>query len=212
LTAGSLGIGGEFTYAFNRYLAARAGVHGLPLSISAESNGFPFTADIKLLNGTFQVDYAPFGGRFRISPGLLAYNGLSARAHANVAAGQTFDLNDDTYTSSAIDPIKADASFKFGRNAAPMLTIGWSNLLPSKRFAMPLEIGAVFTGTAKFNFDLSGTACDSHGSCGNIATEPDAQADLNAERAKWRDTLSDIPIYPILSIGFSYRFGGMGAQ
>jgi hypothetical protein len=210
VTASTLGVGLEIATPIGRYVGLRAGGHGLAFGGDFTSNDIPFTARLNETSATFQVDVSPFGGRFRISPGVMVYNGIHASAAAFIAPGEKIDLGDDTYTSSASAPVRADASFHFGSNFSPMLTMGWSNLLHSSRFAIPLEFGAVFTGKPKFVLNFSGFACDQNNHCGNLETDAEAQRNVNEERATWQDNLDKVPIIPIVSIGFAYRFGGMG--
>lgn len=209
LTASTLGVGVEIATPLGRYLGVRGGFHMLPLQANFNANGIPYVAKLDEKSIAAQVDIAPFGGGFRVSPGLLLYNGVRASARATIAAGQGFDLGDATYTSSTTDPVIASSNLHFGSNFAPMVTMGWRNLLRTSRFTIPLEIGAVFTGAPKFSLNLTGTACDKQNQCGNLATDVDAQKNLAVERAKWKDNLSRIPVLPIISIGFAYRFGGM---
>jgi len=210
LTASTLGVGLEISTPIGRYVGLRAGGHGLAFGGDFTSSGIPFTARLNETSATFQVDVSPFGGRFRISPGLMVYNGIHASARAFITPGEKIDLGSDTYTSSATAPIHADSSFHFGSNFSPMLTMGWSNLLHSSRFAMPLEFGAVFTGKPKFVLNFAGFACDQNNHCANLETDAEAQRNVNDERATWQDSLNKVPIIPIISIGFAYRFGGMG--
>jgi|SRR6187402_2723364 len=210
LTASTLGVGLEISTPIGRYVGLRAGGHGLAFSGDFTSNGVPFSARLNQTSATFQVDVSPFGGRFRISPGLMVYNGVHASARAFIAPGQKIDLGSDTYTSSAAAPITGDASFRFGGNFSPMVTMGWSNLLHSSRFAIPLEFGAVFTGKPKFVLNFAGFACDQNNHCANLETDAEAQRNVNEERATWQDNLNKVPIIPLVSIGFAYRFGGMG--
>jgi hypothetical protein len=99
---------------------------------------------------------------------------------------------------------------QFGYNLSPMMTVGWHSILPSRwRITMPVEIGAVYTGAAKFNLNIKGSACDSSHSCGDISTDADAQRDLNKERDRWNNTFKDYPFLPVVSIGIGYRFGGV---
>lgn len=209
LDASTLGAGIQLTTPVNTHVALRAGFHAMELSHEFKSSGFPYMASLSEKSLAMQVDIAPFGGKFRISPGVLAMNNIRATAHAVVPAGSNFDMGDGTYTSSAADPITADANMQFGYNLSPMLTIGWHTILPNRwRITMPVEFGAVYTGAARFDLNIKGSACDSGGYCGDIASDPQAQTDLNKERDKWKNTFSDYPFLPVVSIGIGYRFGG----
>ncbi len=55
------------------------------------------------------------------------------------------------------------------------------------------------------NVTLNGTACTNEG-CFTFASNPDAQSSLQQEIQKINADLKKVPIYPILSIGFGYRF------
>jgi hypothetical protein len=92
------------------------------------------------------------------------------------------------------------------------LTTGWGNMIPRKRkdllighLSFPFEIGAAFTGVPTINMQLQGYACDSNGAnCVNMATDPTAQSNLNAQVAKWRSDLNPLQVYPIFSFGVAY--------
>lgn len=209
LDASTLGAGLQMTFPVNEHVALRTGFHAMELSHEFKTSGFPYMASVSAKSFALQLDIAPFGGKFRVSPGVLAMNDIRATAHAVVPAGSSFDMGDGTYTSSASDPITADAKMQFGYNLSPMMTIGWHTILPNRwRITMPVEIGAVYTGAAKFDLNIKGSACDSSGYCGDIASDAQAQTDLNKERDRWTNTFHDYPFLPVVSIGVGYRFGG----
>jgi hypothetical protein len=60
---------------------------------------------------------------------------------------------------------------------------------------------------------LSGDACTNQAdvaingpSCVNMATNAQAQADLAAQLAKWKNDLNPLQVYPIFSFGIAYDF------
>lgn len=209
ITGGTLGAGLEFTASISNKVALRSGFHAINLTLHFEEDKIPYAATAVMRSATVQIDIAPRGGNFRISPGLMVYNNMGGSAHAVVPAGNSFDMGDGTYVSNASDPITADAALKLGNSLSPMLTFGFRSILPRRwRFTMPVEFGAVYTGTPKFTLNMSGSACDQNNQCGNLATDAEAQRDLEKERQSWNDTISQIKAYPIVSIGLGYRFGG----
>lgn len=56
--------------------------------------------------------------------------------------------------------------------------------------------------------NLTGSACAVNGSnCRAISTDPTLQRDLRDQEAEINDDLSVLKLYPMLSVGFSWRFG-----
>jgi hypothetical protein len=50
-------------------------------------------------------------------------------------------------------------------------------------------------------------ACDSQGlNCVNVATDPNVQANLQAQIQKYRNSLNPFQYYPIVSFGTAYSF------
>lgn len=175
------------------------------------SNGFTATGKLDFASMGVSVDYYPWANHgFRISPGLLLYNQNSLSANAIVDGGQSFTLNDHKYYSSANDPIRANPRLGFhSTSPAFTLTTGWGNMISRKggHWSVPFEIGAAFVGDPSFNMSLTGTACDYYGeNCVNAATNPEIQANLQAQNAKYRKDVEPLKFFPIVSTGVSYSF------
>jgi len=167
-----------------------------------------FDGQISFRSVNVSLDWYPFHGGFRISPGLTIYNGNHLKAALSVPGGQSFNLSDGSYTSSPSDPVHGVGSMTFGRRTAPSFTVGWGNMIPRKgrRFSMPFEIGFQYIGPPKINFNLMGTACNNMG-CGDIATDPTSQADLQQELININNEIATLRFYPIISIGVAWAFG-----
>jgi hypothetical protein len=169
-------------------------------------DGIDYTTNVNFRSAQMSLDWFPFHGGFHISPGFLYFkNGLSGQA--NVPPGQRFSLDDTNYINSVDDPVSGTAAVSFDRNAAPMLTLGWGNLLPrsGRHFSVPFEFGVAYSGPAKINVKIAGTACTKDG-CFNAALDPDTQANLNSELKDINEQAAKYPIFPIVSLGFAYRF------
>jgi hypothetical protein len=182
-------------------------------------DGINVVGNIQLRSASANVDVFPFGNAFRITPGVVVYNGNSISAIANVPGGQSFTLNDVSYTSSPTDPVKGTFGLSFGRKVAPSLTMGFGNMIPRRggHWSVPLEIGGEFIGTApQISLSLSGPACQTGSippACGSIATDPTTQANLAAEQKTLNSNIpSQLKFFPIVSIGLSYKFGRGGSE
>lgn len=204
--ADTLGIGIEsatpLAHDFNLRIGTDFFAYGYPF----QTNGVRYNAELDFRSAQARLDWFPWHNWFHVSPGILYFRN-SMTAVATVPPGQPFQLNDQNFINSVNDPVHGSAVVRVPHRVAPMLTVGFGNLLPrsGRHFSVPFEIGAAFVGTMKASVELSGTACTTDG-CVNMATDPDTQNDLKQELKDVNDTLSSIPIYPIVSIGFSYRF------
>jgi hypothetical protein len=64
------------------------------------------------------------------------------------------------------------------------------------------------TGVPNLSIALtSGQACDAQGlNCVNVATDPNVQANLAAQVAKYKSDLNPFRFYPVISFGLAYSF------
>jgi len=118
---------------------------------------------------TFEAhhDIFPWAKSFHISPGVLVYAGDPITATATVPGGQSFSLGNVSYYSDPSNPITGTGKIDFNR-AAPMITVGWGNLVSRKEgahFVVAFEMGVAFQGSPKAslapNRAKSTTACRS---------------------------------------------------
>src|SRR5688572_24943480 len=89
---GSLGLGAEYTYAFNERLAIRAAIFGSQFGFDEERSGIDYEFDLVWDSLSVGVDFHPLQSPFRLSFGALKNdNGLRAvsRPTSNVEIGDT---------------------------------------------------------------------------------------------------------------------------
>jgi hypothetical protein len=88
--------------------------------------------------------------------------------------------------------------------------IDWPHLITRKggHWSVPFELGAALTGVPSVNVTLtSGQACNAQGqNCVYVATDPNVQANLQAQIAKYRNDLNPLRFYPIAYFGVAYNF------
>jgi hypothetical protein len=204
--ANTLGPGFDLSTPVARHFDVRGGANFLSIGPVFDVDGLHYNSDIHLRSGHLGLDWFPRHRNFRITGGILYFNN-NVTAHTFVPAGQQFVLDDNTFTSGTDDPVHGDAGLDYSRHVAPLITVGFNNILPGRHrhISVPVEFGAAFTGSAKIATNLVGTACQQDG-CFSFAENDEAQQSLKNQVKDINDTLSDIPVYPILSIGFAYRF------
>lgn len=210
ISVGTQGVGFEAATPLAPDLNLRGGADFLRASHDFTSSNISYDASLALQSGQLSVDWTPFHGRFRISPGVMFYNGSNVGATMSVPAGQTFNVNHTTYFSSATDPVHGNAGATWPK-AGPRITIGFGNMLPhraGKHFAWTSEYGFAYFGTGTVSYILSGTECStaSATSCKSAATDTAFQANLSAERDSIQKNMKYARFYPILKTGFSWRF------
>jgi hypothetical protein len=182
------------------------------------TNGFNLAGKVNLATAGVSLDIFPFPSHgLRVSPGMLFYNQNNISATATPQPGKSFSLNGYDYYPQAGSSTPFNVTANLGLNThqqAFTLTTGWGNVIPRHRqdllfshLSFPVEIGAAFTGVPTINMQLQGIACDQNGAnCVNMATDPTAQGNLNAQLTKWRSDLDPLKVYPIFSFGVSYSF------
>lgn len=168
-------------------------------------DGANYNFDLHLRNGQVSVDWFPFHGGFHISPGVVIYKSQLSGA-ANVPAGNSFQLGNDTFTSSTTDPVHGDASLTFGRTLMPSIMFGFSNMIPrsGRHWSVPFEIGAAYMGHNSVHLNLQGTACVQYGCMST--SDPTIQQDVVAEQGNLNESIRRLQAYPIISTGFAFRF------
>jgi hypothetical protein len=226
---GANGIGFDVATPLAQKFNLRVGAAFFSYSLNnLTEDGFSINGSVKLKQVNTSLDWFPFGGSFRISPGVTLYNGNGFSGSAAVPAGQSITLNNVDYTSGTCtgvyvaatgtcsggytDPVTAtfsEPNNRFGAVAGPSITTGFGNLVPrkaSKHFSVPFEIGFEYISTPTVQLNLTGSVCQqgAGGGCGKATQE--AGGNIQAQQNTINSDISALRIYPILSIGFGYKF------
>ena len=223
----SFGPGLQITTFVTPHLNIRTSGSYFAHTTTLTTNGFSPTAKLNLMSASVSADVYPFHSGFRVSPGVLVYNGNKMTANASLAGGTSVTLNGNTYysanpnTALGITPLHGSAELGLNTTRpAFMVTAGWGNTIPHDggHWSVPFEAGVAFTGQPSLNANLAGWACVDQllTECTDVAssTNPIAiqiQNDLGAQIAKWKSNLSPLGTYPIVSLGVAYSFGPRSA-
>jgi hypothetical protein len=186
---GTLGAGLEATVGAGDYLGFRFGVNAMTLGPTVLTDEGSIDTDMEWLSYGVLVDLHPFGGDFRISGGgLINKNKFKMKANLDEPVG----LNGTDYQ---LDALSGDVTFD---ELAPYVGIGTGNAVGADgRWHFAFDLGVMFQGTPK----VQATA---------TASDPAMQAvvddALAAEIADIQDDADQFQLYPVISIGVSYRF------
>jgi len=206
-----LGVGVEATTNINSHINFRSnGSYFQYTANNIQTQGFNVTGNIKLSSARASIDFYPFHAGFRLSPGLMFYNGNHATATVGVPAGTSFSLDNNTFYSAAgANAVSGKGAFGLG-NGHPALTMttGWGNAIPRHgHFSFPVEIGAAFIKQPTIKATLSGYVCDQNGqNCVSAATNSYVQQALTAQLQKYQNDVNPLKTFPIVSFGVAYNF------
>jgi len=203
-----LGAGVEVATPLSRRTNVRVGFNMFSYSRGFDKDGVSYAGQLSFRSMESHLDWFPFGGSFHLSPGLMAYNGNKITANASVPGGQSFSLGSTDYYSDPANPLSGTGKIGFN-SVAPTFMFGFGNLLPrnGRHFSVPFELGFAYMGSPKATLNLAGGACDSTGlNCRAVASDPTIQSNIQSEQAKINNSMSPFKFYPIISLGFGYRF------
>lgn len=206
LRSNTLGPGADLATPLSGGFNLRVGANFMDFGYGFNIDGVNYSSKLHFLSGQMSLDWFPTHRGFHISPGVM-YGKNSLSAASWVPAGKYFELGSQGFTNSVDDPLNGIASVVLPRKIAPMLTIGFRNIIPRSggHLTFPVEFGAAYTGAPRIDVTLDGTACTKQG-CFTFSQNQEAQASLQAEIQKLNETLKRLPVYPIISSGVALRF------
>jgi hypothetical protein len=201
-----LGVGAEVATRVTHHTNARTGFNILGYSRNFSKDGINYGGHLSFRTVEAHYDIYPWAGNFHVSPGVLAYMGNPITANAIVPGNQSFSLGGQTYYSDPSAPVTANGKMNFNQ-VSPTATIGWGNLVRrNKRFSIPVEIGAAFQGSPKTTLNLTGNVCNAPGIACTSTSNSAVQSNVVGEQVKINKSLSAFKVYPIISVGFGYKF------
>jgi hypothetical protein len=184
---GTLGIGLDAALALHSRVGVRVGANFFPTTFDATASQVSYTIDMQSPTFTGMVDLY-LAGPIRLSGGVMyASNNITLEGGAT----GSIEVGGITYPGSDVGTLRGEI---VTRKLSSYLGLGIGNPAASK-FGFFLDIGAGFHGTPAFALTADGI----------LAGDPTFQANLEAERLEIEDDLSQLKIYPVVSIGMSLR-------
>ena len=187
-----------------------------------EVDGFNVDAKLHMASAAAALDWYPFRSVWRISPGVMFYNGNQLSGIGTITPGSSFQLENQTYYSARANPVTG-ATPLMGTGAlslhhhstAATATFGFGKYIPrsDRHWSFPSEFGVVFTGSPTIDVNVTGWAClDARQTqCSNVGdtTTPigkEFNNDLQARLNSWQKQLDKVTVYPIFSYSVVYSF------
>jgi len=189
-SAGSNGIGGDFTVSISDYLNTRIGYHGLNYTLDATFDDsdpeIAFDGTLSVSSFSLMVDYYPFKKFLGLSVGALLH---SMDVNATAQPNAPYQVGDKTFDIEKLGKLEGTLSYESG--IMPYAGIILSNPL-SRGFPIKLHVQAGLIYSKAAQLQLSGS--------GMIAPTADQQVSL-------QNGLDEFQFYPIVNAGLSFRFG-----
>jgi hypothetical protein len=206
------GIGFDIATPLFRRFNLRSGADFFNYSANFQEQGANIGANLRLRTAHANLDWFPFGGRFRLSPLLVFSNNNRIEATALIPAGSTITLDGQNFISSNTDPLHGAGSIDF-RKVSPGITLGFGNIVPrdhSSHISVPIEAGFYYVGQPRLNLNFSGSACDptvpAAIGCASVDKDSGFMQDLAAFTARNNHNLSYASFFPVFSVGLGYSF------
>ena len=200
--AGSTGLGLQLHAGVSDSLKVRLGYSYFSGSegVDADDNNgveddeLRYDGSLKLNNLSLLADWYPWAGNFHVSAGgVLNNNDLKVTAECNNPSG--CEVGEGSFSRAEIGTITTDIDFNsFG----PYLGIGWGNPVGGDiGIHWNFELGVVYQGEPSVSMTSDGTCAGFFAVCREA---------LNDEAEELEEDLSGLQLYPVISLGMSYRF------
>lgn len=192
-TASTLGLGVEVGYGFNDRFGVRLGGYAFSIDDSGEEEGIRYDGDLDLSNIGAYLDFHPFAGAFRLSAGWFATdNGVDVVGKPG--AGGTYDIGGVSFTAAEVGTLRGTVDMG---SSAPFLGLGWAWGKADQGLSWSFDLGVLFQGSPDIALTSTG---------GTLSDEPALQDAIATEEAELTDDIDQYDLYPVVSLGVSYRF------
>lgn len=220
---GTLGVGMNVGYEFNRHLKLR--IRGSYLAADYDETWSEGSWETMPLDGKFEfdgssvgllLDYHPFGGCFHLTGGLN-FSGMKADAKATMknetglqGLSGEYEFGGTTYRVTGGDEAQVKGRYEWNR-VQPYLGIGWSSDGEGDRsFYFSCDIGVNFIGKGSLSVSHSGADIQVKGPDGQFRSSGDIdallEASLREEGKDFFDIADKIIVYPVIQLGVGGRF------
>ena len=188
--AGTIGIGGEVSKLLTSHIGARVGLNFYTLHDNGQDigdNKFDITAELHAFSALIDLYPGPRGA-FHLTGGLMT----TPAKVTGIGNATSYSFNGATYTASQVGTLTVAAQYG---STLPYVGLGFGTAASSHGgLAFVFDLGFAI---GKPTLTMSGSNAPSGGAI---------NANIQAEVAKHQTDIDKVPGYPVLAIGFMYRF------
>ena len=187
----TLGVGAEVPVRLSPRFVMRFGGNRFSSTFDREFRGIAYNTELSLASVGVSLDYHPVQDGLLLSVGYFWHrNRLNLRAAPN----GDLKVGNRTFTSEEVGSLHGE--FAFDR-FAPYFGIGYDSTFYNKGpWSFVFRTGLLFLGEADVRLTTDGTLADDDG----------FRAELRREEQGLEDILEGIGFYPVVTLGFRYRF------
>jgi hypothetical protein len=199
-TAGTLGLGIELTVGGTGPFQGRFGLHGYDYTDRREASGIEYDGKAELRTATALLDWHPGGGGFRLSGGLV-YNDTEITGNSLPPRSGIYVIGGVPIPAAILGTL--DASIEF-EPVVPYAGLGWGR--PPRAgggLGFSLDLGVVFQGKGEVTLTPNLPADSPLNT--PVAREA-LQILIEREESELEEDIADYDLYPVVSLGISYRF------
>ncbi len=193
LEGGTTGLGGSIWITASDQVTITLGYGALDVSNTYTTDESDYDGTVKLSNGHAILNWHPLKGHFIVSGGVIVaddkYDAIGVPA-----AGTVYTFNGVDYPSVQVGNLRAHADVAKGTSG--YVGVGWASRPRQRGFGFFVNLGAMFSGSAKVTLSADGP----------IASDPTFQANLDQERRDIQRKLDRYKVYPVVRAGVLYRF------
>ena len=193
LTAGTFGAGAEVTFGINENIAIRGLFTSIDIDESVDADDVDYDASLDLGGFGVMFDYHPFGGKFRVTTGLLK-NDFELSGTARPDTPIEIGNSNEFFGGTAGDRIELDID---GSGTVPYFGIGWGS--PASE-GFPIGFG-VDIGVIPMSPDV-----DVELFTGNALATSVGQNSISEEEDNIQNDLNEVELWPVVQLKASYRF------
>ena len=202
--ASTLGLGLSAGVELSESFTARGLLNAFDYGYDRVESGNDYEGDLALRSIGLLVDWHPFESGFRLTGGAFINNNELAIS----ARGEGLDIGGERAYSGNLD-----ANLEF-ESIAPYLGAGWASGRGQAGYSFNVDVGVLLQRTPRLSASGSIGACEfvlseggratlSGGACSALS---DLAGDLESEHDDLSAELDDFGVYPVVSLGLSYRF------
>ncbi len=194
--AGTLGLGMDFTYAFNKTFATRLNINGYVDRRKLHYKGEEQRLKSVLYNGGFLFDVHPWQNAFFFSWGAYYLEGNNINSYYIPKSGE-INIGKHKYPSIQVGSVNTIIKHKHKLN--PYFGIGFNSMDKNNRWHFVLDVGAIYTDTPQ-------TIIKAKAANGFEAIQPILNKESKIEEGKLKSRIKKYKIYPVVSVGIGFKF------
>jgi len=194
--AGTLGLGMDFTYAFNKTFDTRININGYVDRRKLHYKGEEQRLKSVLYNGGLLFDVHPWQNAFFFSWGAYYLDSNNIQAHYIPKSG-AIKIGKHKYPSMQVGSV--DTLIKHKHKINPYLGIGFNSMDKNNRWHFVLDIGAIYTDTPQ-------TFVKTKAANGFEAIQPILNKEAKIEENNLKNNIRKYKIYPVVSVGVGFKF------